>query len=448
MNILLPTYSYYPYNFGGTEVYVAGLARYLKQQGHVVTIIAGMPPKAFDDHPVFYEDNEIQTVKYIIEDIPVIGIINKNVSTEEIYTKYREQWLQSWLNVLQKLPEHNWDIVHFHAFTSAIGFGILKAVQHLSVSVKIVASYHLPISCIKNTLLYGNTLTDCIKEPSVKVCTACFINTTQKIPLFFSKVYTRCIPFVSNPAAPMALRIKYLIDQSIVAFKRFDESINQWHVFSNQIQQILLANKISNKKIVVLRHGVNDEFLMNQNTLKNEINRPNGKASVFLFVGRFEKEKGFHTLLETWCNLVETPLRRLEIIGEMLVADEILNELINTARMRKDIVWHGIKDQHEIAYIMQQVHCTIIPSEWVEIGPLVFHEAIASGCNVIASNIGGCKELSSLYSKTSTLFKTGNCQSLQKAIHNFTYTNVDYKTLSQNENYAEVLRNYECVVLS
>lgn len=87
MNILLPTYSYYPYNFGGTEVYVSGLADFLQRQGHEVTVIAGMPQQAFTDYPVFYEDAELRTVNYHFNNVRVIGIINKNVSTKEIDRK-------------------------------------------------------------------------------------------------------------------------------------------------------------------------------------------------------------------------------------------------------------------------------------------------------------------------------------------------------------------------
>jgi len=446
MNILLPTYSYYPYNFGGTEVYVAGLADFLQRQGHEVTVIAGMPPEAFTDYPVFYEDTELRAVKYHYNNIQVIGIINKNVSTEEIYTKYRNQWTDSWLNVLKRLPQQHWDIIHFNAFTSAIGFGILEAVQKYSIRVKAIASYHLPLSCMKNTLLYGNTLTDCTIEPSARECTACIINSSAKIPLALAKLFTQYTPFVTELSAPMALRLKYLVSQSIDAFKMFDESIQQWHVFSKQIHKILLLNKILPNKIVVLRHGVNDIFIENQSMATIDENRINSSLTIFLFVGRFEKQKGLHTLLKTWIELVESPIRRLEIIGEMLVADDGLNSLIKKALKRKDIVWHGRKDQNEIASIMQNSHCTIIPSEWVEIGPLVFHEAISCGSNIIASDIGGCKELADLYPGKCTLFRAGNSQSLSKAILNFKFSNIAYKAISQNENYTKVLQQYKILL--
>ncbi|MEJ7587807.1 MAG: hypothetical protein WKI04_09640 [Ferruginibacter sp.] len=52
LKVLIATYSYYPYNWGGTEVYISGLVSFLKEQGHFVAIIAGMPPAAYGDHTV------------------------------------------------------------------------------------------------------------------------------------------------------------------------------------------------------------------------------------------------------------------------------------------------------------------------------------------------------------------------------------------------------------
>ena len=95
---------------------------------------------------------------------------------------------------------------------------------------------------------------------------------------------------------------------------------------------------------------------------------------------------------------------------------------------------------------MQYVHCTIIPSEWVEIGPLVFHEAISKGSDVIAADIGGCKVLAELYSAKSNLFTAGNIESLQYAIGNFKYSGITLPIITQSENYKMVESQYRQMV--
>ena len=90
--------------------------------------------------------------------------------------------------------------------------------------------------------------------------------------------------------------------------------------------------------------------------------------------------------------------------------------MIKKTSNRKDIIWLGSLNQQEIAKIYLSVNTVIIPSEVYEIGPLVFHEAIASGCSVISSDIGGCKELAQYYHDNSATFKTGDATDLSKKI--------------------------------
>ena len=114
-----------------------------------------MAPQAFIDHPVFYEDDQLKSVQYFFEGIMVIGVIMKDSSTTEIYSKFRLNWVSSWLVLLQKLPVKQWDILHMHANTAAIGRSLIKASKLHSKKIAVVASYHIPTSCVKGTLLYG-----------------------------------------------------------------------------------------------------------------------------------------------------------------------------------------------------------------------------------------------------------------------------------------------------
>ena len=252
------------------------------------------------------------------------------------------------------------------------------------------------------------------------------------------------LPVIKDNKIPFIFRLKYLVKESINAFQQLIAEVDQWHVFSTQIDTVLLLNGIPSKNIFLSQHGVDKVFT--NNNLNSTMAQKNDASVTFLYVGRFDKVKGFHTLLQSWCGLKEGVQRKLEIIGEMQTDDENINKVIKMAVARRDILWHGKKSQAEIAVIMQTVHCTIIPSEWVEIGPLVFHEAISRGCDVIASDIGGCKSLAGLYQTKSTLFKAGNIENLQKAIINFRYSNLTLPVVLQMENYKLVESQYQQLV--
>ena len=440
MNILLATYNYYPYNYGGTEVYVSGLASYLQQQGHNVTIIAGMPPEAFQQHAVYYEDDQLKTVKYFHDGIDVVGVILKENSTTDIYTKFRTQWVHSFTEVLKKILEQKWDVLHIHANTSAIGRSLINAAKTHSNNIKIIASYHLPVSCVKGTLLFANTMKPCTVKPSVTICTACCISTKFGLPIQLTKLLATVSPQIAGESMPTPIRLKFLVKQFIQSFTSFDDDVNLWHVFSQQMKDILEINGVAEKKICLLRHGVKPVFL--ESGIASVLQKKKKQVKVFLFAARFNKLKGFLTLMKAWCSMMETSSRELWMVGENETVDEEISNYITAAAQRKDIKWLGIKTQEELAVIMRKVHCTIIPSEWIEIGPLVFHEAIAAGSDVIASDIGGCRELVLQYKNKSSMFETANVKSLKEKIIEFEYSGKTEQPQTQLQNHEAVLQSY------
>lgn len=397
-----------------------------------------MAPEAYADHELWFENDYLKAVQYCHEGITVIGVILKHTSTSQIYTRFKPAWITAWAGVIQNITFDKWNILHIHAHTSLISIAMLAAAQQHSPAVKIIASYHTPLSCVKNTLLNNNRLVACTVNPSTNICTSCVLSGKTNLPFSITRPLTEFMPSIKNENLPTALRIKFLIAQHIRSFKNLDASIDQWHVFSEQIKQVLIINKINPAKINLLRHGVNNVFLDQTLPIATYKKTP----VIFLYVGRFAKIKGFHTLLKAWRSLHEIKERQLWIIGEIQNGETAIEKEISKAKQRNDITWFGMKTQPVIATIMQQVHCTIIPSEWVEIGPLVFHEAIASGTDVIASDIGGCRELAKIYASKTTLFKPGDRKQLMKSIVNFKFSNTFHLPFSETDNFKEVNKSY------
>ena len=440
MNILFSTYSYYPYNYGGTEVYISGLASFLQIQGHQVTIIAGIPSKAFEDHAVFYEDNEIKTICYLQDGIKIIGVILKDQTITEIYSKYRIDWVTSWVSALGKLSKNNFDLLHLHGLTSPIGRVLIEAVKLHSKNVKIAASYHVPVTCVKGSLLFTNKKIACNVPAEAFICTACSITDKSNLPLSVTKVVTKLLPQQLGESFPTTLRIKYLVNEFVKSFHLLNKQIDSWFVFSDQIKNNLLLNKVNNDKINLIRHGVNSVFAASNKIEIQE--RKIKKPIVYLYAGRFDKLKGFYTLLKAWTSLKEDSNRVLKIIGENQSVDVEHNKRQNQINERSDIEWVGLQKPDALAVIMRESHCVIIPSETIEIGPLLFHEAIASGCDVIAANLGGCAELSDYYKEKTNLFESGNASALASTIQNFSFSGLSLPVNLQENNYDEVLKCY------
>jgi glycosyltransferase involved in cell wall biosynthesis len=211
---------------------------------------------------------------------------------------------------------------------------------------------------------------------------------------------------------------------------------------SDYIYKVIIRAGVKQEKISMIRHGIHEEFIHDFITTTEILQRTSNKT-IFVYAGRFERIKGFPTLLKTWLALPNEPQKRiLQIIGEVQSESDEINNLLVLAKQRNDIEFMGKKNATEMRTILQQSHCMIIPSEWIEIGPLVLHEAIACGANIIASDVGGTAELANYYQEGCTTFKMGNQQDLNSKILNFQYFPIKHQVRSQKEHYDLVLEIY------
>ena len=169
----------------------------------------------------------------------------------------------------------------------------------------------------------------------------------------------------------------------------------------------------------------------------------NNKPTVFLYAGRFDKIKGFYTLLKAWSSLNEEPGRVLKIVGENQTQNEDLNEVLRLLSKRSDIEWLGLQSPEGLAQIMKESQCVLIPSETIEIGPLVFHEAIAAGCDVIAADLGGCAELAKVYKSKTSLFASGNVKELATTISDFHFSGLTLPVNVEENNFKGVDLAYD-----
>ncbi len=440
--VLLATYNYYPYNWGGSEVYVRGLAKYLTAKGNTVRILAAIPESALGDCETVYTDSYLRIGLYKFEGIEIIGCVN-SLSTEEIYSRYNVEWKKSWINFFKKY----WtfppiDLLHMHANTALIGAALSEAIKSFFPNAKTLFSYHVADTCPKGTLMYFNKST-CTVTPSVETCTACMMNDRWHISPNLAKLLAKVWPDRYLPNyVPAKLRPKYLTNLSLESFYRFEKNIDHWHVFSPQIETALNKLDVLSKNISILRHGIDDHYFTEINGRQAEYERTNSTL-IFMFIGRFKKIKGLSTLLNTWMGLDEKDDRKLWVIGSGDGLEKSLNKLIDKSKLRNDVEYFGFMNVKELRYKLSQAHCLMIPSEVVETGPLVFHEAMACGTNVIASDMGGCASLATFYGEGCHSFQTGNAEKLRKKIKGFKFLPIEKRVMSQQAHYSFLLKEYD-----
>ncbi|MEX1211374.1 MAG: glycosyltransferase family 4 protein [Balneolaceae bacterium] len=111
------------------------------------------------------------------------------------------------------------------------------------------------------------------------------------------------------------------------------------------------------------------------------------KPPVFLYVGRMSREKGVEDVIETW--LRHRPQAVLRLIGE----GPQKSDLQERSKNNPEIEWAGRLPHEEVLREMARSRALLFSSRCYEGFPMTLVEAFASGCPVIATDIGSQGEI-------------------------------------------------------
>jgi glycosyltransferase involved in cell wall biosynthesis len=121
-----------------------------------------------------------------------------------------------------------------------------------------------------------------------------------------------------------------------------------------------------------------------------------------LFVGRFDRRKGGDFVLRAFAELARTnPGLRLAFVGPDIGIKEVdgkvsfFEQFVSTnfpERCRSQIEFLGQKDHVDVMSLRSRHFITIIASQY-EIAPYSILEAMACGCPLVATAVGGIPEL-------------------------------------------------------
>ena len=149
---------YFPDSLGGTEVYVAGLCRRLRDAGQDV-LVAAPDPRYSEERT--YEHDGIPVYRYPIPSAPTRDEAQGTARVRGAERFHR--WL----------AEERPDVVHAHTFVTGLGLDELKAAK--SVGARVVVTTHsasLGWICQRGTMMrWGERLCDGLCQPAK--CAAC-----------------------------------------------------------------------------------------------------------------------------------------------------------------------------------------------------------------------------------------------------------------------------------
>ena len=162
------------------------------------------------------------------------------------------------------------------------------------------------------------------------------------------------------------------------------------------------------------------------NTYHHLYERPLEFGNYFLFVGRLVEAKGIFVLIKSFRKLVEKKKLpkniKLLIAGGTQSSVDAANFYPNDPKLRQEIKgledrikFLGPRNEKELAILFKNAVATVVPSYYESFG-MVAAEAQACGCPVIASKVGGLKDIV-IPGKTGLHVSKGDITKLAESMH-------------------------------
>jgi len=170
--------------------------------------------------------------------------------------------------------------------------------------------------------------------------------------------------------------------------KKYYGRLDQIVAVSERLKNHFLTDYPNCKnKTVVIYNGIDQTKFLYQKK-----NYPREMLSL-VYVGRVDREKGVDVLLRIMPLLIEKKVKaRLVIVGDGIHLQE-MQRLTQELKVSNIVDFVGAKTNEEVISYYQGADLFIFPSKRVEGHPMTISEANCTGLPVIATAIGGLKEL-------------------------------------------------------
>jgi glycosyltransferase involved in cell wall biosynthesis len=381
MKVIHVPFCFAPDPFGGTEVFVANLARDLR--GLSVDAMVAAPSET--------------SRAYAIDGLWVRRFATSEVTeVAQLYGQGDELAATEFAKILD---EETPDLVHLHAFTAAVSLRLVRTAK--SRGIPVVFTYHTPtVSCQRGTLLLmGESF--CDGKLDVSRCAGCTLNGLgMHRPL--AALMGRLSPAVGRWLGDRglqggiwtALRTSELITKRHVAFRAMASEVDHIVAVCDWVYDLLLLNDIPADKASVSRQGISwtpDQKVAP--TSSSVCEAPDDEVRL-AFVGRLDPTKGLHVLINAF-QMVPTLKLSLDIYGIVQTSANVAyqNEMLALSSGDPRISFRGSIGSGEVVSRLRQYDFLVVPSQWMETGPMVVLEAYAAGVPVIGGKLGGIAEI-------------------------------------------------------
>ncbi len=369
MKILLCSNVYPPHFVGGAELIAHEQAKALIEAGHEVRVFAG--------------DTRSADARYVVSDDRHEGIAVRRVRLvaqdfQPAYANFSHPAVDRHFDSL--LKSYRPDVVHFHNLVG-LSVTLVRLAKEAGASTVMTLHDHWGF-CFKNTAM----------KTELRPCedfTACH----------------ECQRYVDdgrNRRIPIRMRQDY--------FGCTLDAVDAYISPSRYLAGSYVAAGFPQTRMHVLRNGIDvDRFAAVGRTPSDRIR--------FTFIGHFGRHKGVHTLLHALANLPDATKARVNLVGEGEERREC-ERIVETAGLADCVRLWGRLENSRIVEAYAETDVLVLPSTWRENQPVSITEAMACGRPVIATAMGGNRELV-VDGVTGFLFRAGDPVELAERMSRF-----------------------------
>lgn len=307
------------------------------------------------------------------------------------------------------LREYRPKILHMHSFSSAVGLRQVRMAKQFGASV--VLTYHSPGQvCTQRSLLYrGQSV--CDGRLDEQRCTRCrlgVLGVPEWMASGISGIGSLGFPVDTTNRLGRALTVRATVQLFQQAWEECISLVDRFTVHADWCAELLLTNGVPPEKLVMVRsgwHGTAAPVADQEGSRQSH-----GEPLRVAFVGRTDPVKGLHVLIDAVRSLPQSLPIEVGFFGPYW--SEAYG--VGLARQVRGDGRFQTPEQLAPTDLMQRLAAydvCVVPSLWLETGPLVVLEAFAAGLTVVGSRLGGIAELVT-DGHDGLLFEPGNAAEL------------------------------------
>jgi glycosyltransferase involved in cell wall biosynthesis len=221
-------------------------------------------------------------------------------------------------------------------------------------------------------------------------CTACrlgAIGVPQPIASLLGLLPVQFLNQESTSPLSRAFTARAMTNHFKKAWDEMIGSIDKIHVYADWVEEMVLKNGARREQLVLFRTGGPWQIQMKERKLQQN----NGKLQL-VYSGRCDEVKGVHLLVKAVKSLPSDYPVEVSFYGpywDTQYGKDLLAIMRDDRRFKSPEVVPNSQMQARLS----EADLCIVPSIWLETGPLVVLEAFAAGVPVVGSRLGGIAEL-------------------------------------------------------